>query len=576
MTSNENMTLVETIRRHASIRPDNIAFIFLRDGETEQERITFGELDSKVSRLAGLLRQQDRDNKPVVLLYSTGSAFIHAFLACLYAGIVAVPVNVPRKRQSPEKLISILRNSAGKRILTETALFGDLAGRFEADEFLGSVELLATDTDAWQTAQPLASADIDLDSVAFLQYTSGSTGNPKGVIVSHRNIMANQRMICEAFGHSDKTVFVGWLPFHHDMGLVGNIMQPLYLGIPSVLMSAAAFVQKPVRWLKAISKYKATTSGGPNFSYDQCVRRCSDAELAGLDLSSWKVAFNGAEPVRAETLAQFQAKFQRYGFSSRSFYPCYGMAEATLFVAGGVAGSEPVISTFDTAQLEDSSAGASGAPRARDIVGCGFGRMGQKILIVHPETKRPCAPGSIGEIWVSGANIARNYLRADGAIADCFNGRLADTDEGPFLQTGDLGLIHEDNLYVTGRLKELIILRGRNIYPHDIERSVSDAHPALHGCEGAAFSVDVDGEEKLVVIHEVSRTYLNKFDTGDITSSVRERLAADHDVGLHDLTLVRPLTIPKTSSGKTQRNLCQDLYVQRQLLALANPGVTAP
>jgi acyl-CoA synthetase (AMP-forming)/AMP-acid ligase II len=564
MNSRDELTLVETIRRHASGTPDAVAFIFLRDGEIEQERITFGELDRKVSLLAASLLQKSNSGAPALLLYSTGSAFIYAFLACLYAGIVAVPVNVPRRRQSPAKLISILRDCQAKLVLTETDLINDLSSRFDSDDALRGTTLLVTDGALSALAAPLPPTALDPEALAFLQYTSGSTGHPKGVMVSHRNIMANQRMICEAFGHSAETVFVGWLPFHHDMGLVGNVMQPLYLGIPSVMMSAAAFVQKPIRWLKAISTYKATTSGGPNFAYDQCVRRCSEAELEGLDLSSWKVAFNGAEPVRADTIAQFEARFQKHGFSSTSFYPCYGMAEATLFIAGGIAGARPVISAFDTAQLEDASLNGSPA-RARAIVGCGFGRLDQQVIIVNPATRLECPPGKIGEIWVRGPNIARNYLRADGVIADCFAGRLADSGDGPFLQTGDLGLMHEENLYVTGRLKELIILRGRNIYPHDIERTVAESHPALHGCEGAAFSVDVNGEEKLVVIHEISRTYLNKFDSGEIMMSVREKLAADHDVGLHDLTLVRPLTIPKTSSGKTQRNVCQDLYVQRQL-----------
>jgi acyl-CoA synthetase (AMP-forming)/AMP-acid ligase II len=410
--------------------------------------------------------------------------------------------------------------------------------------------------------------DVDPHSVAFLQYTSGSTGQPKGVAVTHGNLLANEETIRIAFGHDAETVFAGWLPLHHDMGLVGNILQPLYLGIHSVLMSPVAFAQRPIRWLAAVSRYRATTSGAPNFAYELCARRVTEEQLSGLDLSSWQVAFCGAEPVRAETLERFAQRFAPVGFKRESFYPCYGMAEATLFVSGGTPRRGAVIKEADAQTLERNlvQAPAPGLPQ-RKLVSCGRAHDDQRILVVDQESRSPCADGCVGEVWLAGTNVASGYW--GDPQSESFAAYLVD-GSGPFLRTGDLGFLDRGELYITGRSKELIIVRGRNVYPHDVERCIGQSHLLLDGTVGAAFSLEVADEERLVVVHEVAQRRVTEEDIEEVRSTAAEAVARDLDIRLHDLVLVLPGGIPKTSSGKLQRGRCREMYCADLL-----PRVTA-
>ncbi|HEY9422517.1 MAG TPA: AMP-binding protein, partial [Thermoanaerobaculia bacterium] len=392
----------------------------------------------------------------------------------------------------------------------------------------------------------------DPQALAFLQYTSGSTADPKGVMVTHANLLHNERMIGAAFGMDEESVVVGWLPLYHDMGLIGNVLQPLHAGARCVLMSPVSFLQRPMRWLEAISRYRATTSGGPNFAYELCLRKADPEALAGLDLASWRVAFNGAEPVRPSTLERFAETFAPCGFRPEAFYPCYGLAEATLFVTGGERGSWPRISG--------------------SRVSCGHAWMGQRLAVADPETGMELPTGVEGEIWIAGPSVARGYWKNAEATVQDFNAFL-ETGEGPFLRTGDLGVLDGGELYVTGRIKDLIILRGRNLYPQDIELTAERSHPDLRPGNGAAFSVEIAGEERLVVVHEVERRRREGFE--EVAEAVRRAVAEEHEAQVHEVVLIRTAGLHKTSSGKVQRGLCRRLYLTDGLPVVSRSALTA-
>jgi amino acid adenylation domain-containing protein len=545
-------TLPGLLRHRASERPQRDAFIFLADGEDEGDRLTWAGLDERARAIALALRTSLAPGDRALLLYPPGLDFIAAFFGCLAAGVVAVPAYPPRPNDHARtRLRAIARDAEPRAALTTSAI---LAG-IEASPALPELAALR-----WIATEELGRAGADLpepdaESVAFLQYTSGSTAVPKGVMVTHANLLHNERMIGEAFAQDEDSVVVGWLPLYHDMGLIGNVLQPLHSGGRCVLMAPVAFLQRPLRWLAAISHYRATTSGGPNFAYDLCVRRISPEDREGLDLSSWRVAFNGAEPVRVETLERFATAFAPCGFRPEAFYPCYGLAEATLFVSGGAADRAP-----RTAEIEE-----------RQRVSCGHAWGEQRIAIVDPETGVELAAGRTGEIWIAGPSVARGYwLNPEGTQRD-FRARLADTGEGLFLRTGDLGAVRGGELYVTGRIKDLVILRGRNHYPQDLELTAERSDPDLRPGGGAAFSVETGSEERLVVIQEVERRRREGFE--ELAVAIRRAIAEEHEVQAHEVVLVRAGTVPKTSSGKVQRRLCRELYLAGELAVLGRSAV---
>ncbi|MBV8882827.1 MAG: AMP-binding protein, partial [Chroococcidiopsidaceae cyanobacterium CP_BM_RX_35] len=572
-------SLLEVLIYRAQHQSDKLAYIFLQDGETESVSFTYGELDSLARQIAAHL--QSWQGERALLLYPSGLEFITAFFGCLYAGIVAVPVYPPKRNQKLTRLLFTANDAQAKVALTTTSILAEIEKKGE-QEALTQLKWVATDT-IKANPQEFIVKSVTSESLAFLQYTSGSTGTPKGVMVTHGNIIHNQQLIQQAFWHSEKTIVVGWLPLFHDMGLIGHVLQPIYAGFTSILMPAAAFIQKPICWLKAISKYRATTSGGPNFAYELCVSKITDVQRASLDLSSWEVAFNGSEPVRNQTLERFAATFASCGFHQKAFYPCYGIAEATLMVTGGVKTALPMIRHVDRVALEQNLVvqvkSESGGARA--LVGCGQTWLNQKIALVDPKTLTLCSSGQVGEIWVHGPSVAGGYWNRPQETKLTFHAQLqapgvsvaAQGNSEPFLRTGDLGCLLDGELFITGRLKDVIIIQGRNHYPQDIELTVEQCHPALRPNCGAAFSVEIADRERLVVVQEVERSYLRQLNANEVMAAIRQAVAEEHDLQAYAVLLLKTASLPKTSSGKVQRSACRAGFLARSLDVVSDRSV---
>jgi acyl-CoA synthetase (AMP-forming)/AMP-acid ligase II/acyl carrier protein len=537
------------------------AYTFLRDGESVEASLTYGELDRRARAVAARLVANGAAHRPVLLLYPPGIDYIVGFYACLYAGALAVPAYPPRPNRSADRLASIVRDANPALALTTSRLLERTQSRLH--ETVPELRCLATDDVADEDFTP---AGISPDAIAFLQYTSGSTSEPKGVVISHGNLMHNIVLMERSFGLTERDSVVSWLPPYHDMGLIGNLLFPLYGGSPVTLMAPAAFLQRPLRWLETISRERGTSTAAPNFAYDLCVRLITPEQRATLDLSSWRLAVCGSEPVRAETLQRFTDTFAPCGFRAEAFAPSYGLAEATLLVTGHRPVTPPAIASFDVRALEENRvAPAQQAGFDRALVGCGGPPPGVRIAIVDPESKHPCAPDRIGEIWTASSSVGQGYHHRDSAKT--FAARL-DGDGSAYLRTGDLGFVHDGALFVTGRIKELIVLRGRNIYPQDLERTAQSAHASLSMGSGAAFAVAGDGEERLVVVHEVQR-HCGPADTELMLRGIRSALAERHDVDPLAIVLVKPLGVPKTSSGKIQRQVCREMYLRGELPVVA-------
>ncbi|MBE9037111.1 type I polyketide synthase, partial [aff. Roholtiella sp. LEGE 12411] len=567
-------TLVNILVYRAFYQPESIAYTFLLDGETKKVSLTYQELDQKARAIAvELQRLKVTPGERALLLYPSGLEFIVAFFGCLYAGVVAVPVYPPRRNQRMNRLQAIVKDSEAKFALTTASILTNIEQGFSQEPELTALHCLATDKILDYEAANWQKPNLDKDTLAFLQYTSGSTGRPKGVMVSHGNLLHNQSMLQAAMGHTEKTIYVVWLPLFHDMGLIGNVLQSLYLGVPCIVMSPTDFIKKPFLWLQTISRYQATTSGAPNFAYDLCIDKITPEQRATLDLSSWDVAFNGAEPIRSQTLERFTQTFAPCGFRKEAFYPCYGMAEATLLVCGGLKTEPPVISYFDATALEENLV----VPRtveqkgSRALVGCGRIWLDSEIAIADPVTLKRCPDNQIGEIWVSGGSVTQGYWRRPEQTEETFHAYLKDASPNSsrqFLRTGDLGFIQDGELFVTGRLKDVIIIRGRNHYPQDIELTVEQSHQALKSGAGAAFGVEIDGQEQLVIVQEVERTYLRNLDVDRVVEAIQTAVSQFHELQVHRVLLLKTGTIPKTSSGKIQRHACRAGFLAGTLNAV--------
>jgi acyl-CoA synthetase (AMP-forming)/AMP-acid ligase II len=402
------------------------------------------------------------------------------------------------------------------------------------------------------------------DDIAFLQYTSGSSSDPKGVMVSHGNLIENLEMIRGTLDNTAQSTYASWVPLYHDMGLILNVLQSLYIGAACVLLAPVTFIQRPLRWLRAIHQYRAEVAGGPNFAFDLCVQRFRADQAKDLDLSCWKLAFNGAEPVRADTIERFTTTFRPYGFDPRAVNPLYGMAEATLLISGAPRGSGPIIRTVSrNAFQRHQVAPAASEDDGHRVVGCGRNLTGQRIAIVDPETRRRLGADQIGEVWVGGPHICKGYWRNPEATTSTFQARIEGEDE-PWLRTGDLGFMDEaGELFITGRIKDIIIVRGINYYPQDIENTVYESHPALRRNCGAAFSVLTgDNQEKVVLVQEVERTHRRDIEIEEIVACIREAVANEHEIALDSIVLIRPGSIPKTTSGKIQRSAARRMWLQ--------------
>lgn len=562
-------TIVDILRDHASQRGSETALIYLGDGESESTRYSYHDLFENVTILAARLASEHSPGSRAILAYSATDEFVVAFLACLASGLIAVPVMLPQRSRGHERFLRIIDDCDSRLVLTSTRdleSIPTIVVRERPDE---NIRVKTTDRFDHTQVPTYFRIPHDFYEIAFLQYTSGSTATPKGVRVTHQNILANQSMIRDAFNHGPDTIFVSWLPYYHDMGLIGGILHPLFLGIKTILMPPWAFIQKPYRWLRAISKYRGTTSGGPNFAYELCLGKAlTHAKNAELDLSSWRVAFNGAEPINATTLERFTKAFSSYGFDNRAHYPCYGMAEATLFISGGRAHDGAHVKYFSLPQLADKHSLSTCDTHA--LVSCGHNWGKSEILIVDPKTREPLPAGSIGEIWVRGPQIAQGYWNQSGEPAKAFGNSLSAAESGDFLATGDLGLQCDGHLYVTGRAKELIIIRGRNIYPHDLEASLRNAHPSTQDVDAAAFSVLRERGEQLVIVQEIARAHVRTFRPQEVAEAIRERIAIDHQLDVADVQFVGPRNLPRTSSGKIRRLACREAYLQGTLQQVRN------
>ena len=559
-------TLVHLLRHRAEHQPDARAFTYLLDGEVDELHTTYGELDRQARAIGAWLETMGLEGERALLLYPAGMEFVAAFFGCQYAGVTAVPINPPRRNAKLSRVEAIVEDAAARVALTTDELLDRLHGVIVESPKLKKLTWQATDVAGAGMADDWKMPDVTPDTLAFLQYTSGSTGTPKGVMLTQNNLMHNSALINLAFEQTRSCTGVFWLPSFHDMGLIGGILQPVYEGRPNVLMSPMAFLQRPFRWLKAITDYRGTTSGGPNFAYDLCVEKITDEQIKELDLNCWQVAFNGAEPVRAETMDAFSEKFAPCGFRREAFFPCYGMAEATLLVSGGFVPSLPVVRNYDIESLGDNKAVRTGED-GRRLVGCGETLSDQEIVIADPDTLASRAPREIGEIWVRGPSIAMGYLNRPEESARTFDAHLSDTGEGPFLRTGDLGFLDDGELFVTGRLKDLIILRGKNHYPQDIEQTVGTSHPGLAPDSVGVFTIEEDGQQQLIVVQEIDRG--RDPDTGAMIQAIRANVAAEHELVITAIVLIRTRSIPKTSSGKIQRYACRQKYLDGELTVVA-------
>ena len=570
-------TLIDILQWRVSVHGSRPAFTFLVDGEPT-DSLSFAQLDARARAIAASLQDRRCAGQPALLCHPPGLDYVAAFVGCLYAGALAIPLYPPRNRRHVGRIQAVVTNSGAPVVLTSTDHARDLAEWLGGEGQATRTAVVSTndiETAAGERWRPIAPTPADL---AYLQYTSGSTATPKGVMVSHENLLRNGDAIRDGFGYLPEGITVSWLPTFHDMGLLLTVVMPLLAGNPVYMMAPAAFVQRPVRWLDAIGRYRATHSGGPNFAFELAVDRITDAQLAQLDLSTWVSAYNGSEPVRSATMQRFSQKFARAGFSPRAHVPAYGLAEGTLLVSSQRPGGDihSLVLQSDRLTRDRAVEVSSAGTRAIDVACCGPIVLDTRVEIVNPHTHRRCGPDEIGEIWSKGPGNALGYWQNEDATRQTFRATLADNGDGPFLRTGDLGILHRDELYITGRIKEVVILHGRNHYPHDIEFTLQDADPALERGAGAAFGVEADGEERLVIVQEVSRTALRTLDAAAVLARLREVVVSMHEVDIYDLVLVSPLEVPKTSSGKIQRGEAKARYLADAFKVVARQGARVP
>lgn len=524
-------------------------------GDDAVVELTYADLDARARAIAAYLQQRSARTERALLLMPTGALYVTGFLGALYAGAIAVPAYPPesQRRQHLERVAGLARDAAPGFILTCTSELPRLRGLIELVPELQSAELIALDTidPALAGAYDYDAADLSSELTAFLQYTSGSQAAPKGVMVSHGNLVANERAISTALEFSENDVMVSWLPLFHDMGLIGGLLQPLYTGGSVVLMSALRFLERPIRWLEAISTYRATVSGGPDFAYRMCVDRIESSVLSGLDLSSWRVAFCGSEPIRPGTLAAFAERFAAVGVSASALYPCYGLAEATLLVTGVKPGSGVQLA----------------APDSNDtpVVSCGAPAPEHSVLIVDPETFARVPEGGTGEIWASGPSIAQGYWQNAAATDAAFVQRAGQR----FLRTGDLGFERNRQLYISGRLKDLVIVRGRNIVPQDIEDQLASEIAALQLGRIAVFPLQTESGEAIGVAAELSRAAARSMKPEQLCQAIALAVHECVDEPARLVILLGQGALPRTSSGKLQRSACAARLESGELKTLA-------
>ena len=578
-TNPKPTTLVELLRGRALHGGDRHAYTFLIDGKQESPPLTYGELDRQARAIAALLQQHQAQGERALLLYPQGLEVIAAFCGCLYAGVIAIPVPPPesgRLKRTLPRLRAIVKDAQAtfalttERILSLVATVRDEFPEFEQMRWIDTeIDLGLADT--WQDPQ------IDKDTLAYLQYTSGSTSTPKGVMLSHFNLMHHAGYLQKACGYEPDSVTTTWMPYFHDYGLVEGMMVPLYNGTPCYLMSPFAFIKRPVQWLRNITRFRVTHSQAPNFAYEQCVRRVKPKQIAELDLSDWQAAGNAAEPINPRVVERFVETFAPCGFSWRAVAPAYGLAEYTLLVSAKPKGASPVLLNLDAAALEKDQVVVAKPEQIRAIAGCGQLVCETQVAIVKPDSHTRCAEDEVGEIWVSDPSVAQGYWQRPEETERTFQATIKDTGEGPFLRTGDLGFLKNGELFITGRIKDLIIIRGTNHYPQDIEWTVQSLHSALRPDYGAAFAIEENAEEQLVVVQEVERRA--EIDPDKLIADIRQEIAEQHELQVYAIVLAKSGNVLKTASGKIQRRACRHNFLTGNLSIIAawseNPRLLA-
>jgi acyl-CoA synthetase (AMP-forming)/AMP-acid ligase II len=571
-------TFADLLRWRAAEQPLATAFTWPANGSDDVISTSYGELDDRARAVGALLQQEGPAGERALLLFAPGMDFVAALFGCFYAGWIAVPAYPPPLNQHLGRIQSVVRDAEPRVALTSATLLAQVQARIGAEQPLDDLRWRTIDDAV--SAAAAGSADwrpprAGAEHLAVLQYTSGSTAAPRGVMLTHANLLHNTAQIAKRFGilngaieerfgiaNANQSRGVIWLPPYHDMGLVGGILEGVFAGFPISLMPPVAFLQRPRRWLEAITRTRATISGGPNFAYDVCVERIPVVERADLDLSSWQVAFNGSEPVRETTLRRFADAFGPFGFRPTAFYPCYGLAEATLMVAGGVSSAEPVVMNQET---------------GRTIVGCGQTIDDQHLLIVDPSTGKPCVAGEVGEVWVTGPSVAAGYWNQPILTEEVFGAQLSISaqtrggceparSETRYLRTGDLGFLVDGELFITGRLKSILIFGGRKIQAEDIEATLARCQAAVRPGGLVALSVvDTCGEERLVIVQDVNSKRQSAAELEAVARSIRARVADAHQLPVWAVVFTSPGGVPRTSSGKVQRGVCRDAFLNHQL-----------
>ena len=558
-------TILDCLEHYATVIPARRAYTFLVNGEDQERVLSYQELRQR-ARIFGLaLRQCGLSEKAVLLLFPSGLDFIVAFFGCQYAGAVAVPANLARNSHHYARLRQIIHDSQAQATLTTSALRGSvqeglLAAGVDTFEVpvLSEADVATTIPESFPL--PLA------EELAFLQYTSGSTGQPKGVMITHAQLMANERAIQRSASLPEHLVGGGWLPQFHDMGLIGTTLQPVALGGHYIFMSPLHFIQRPLRWLRMLSRYHCAATAAPNFALEMCAKAVLDESAEPLDLSALGTIFCGAEPVNALTVNKFEAKFGPLGLSTNAIKPCYGLAEATLIVSGGPPPGARTLSVNRSAVAVGRVERADAGVQAMTVVCCGTPVQDHVTVIVDPDGRRILEDNHVGEVWFGGPSVAAGYWRDPVATAATFQAMTA-CGQGPFMRTGDLGFLCEGGLYVTGRIKELMIVRGRNIYPHDIESTLVETASNFSEMRAAVFAGGADEATGVVAYLELPRRSRPEFaqDLPQVANALRQAVSQTHDLLLRDIYFVSHGTIPRTSSGKTQRNRCAAMYLTREI-----------
>jgi len=576
----QDFTLISIFNKHLSSIPNKTIYTFLEDGENESGSRTYKELYDCSKAIALKLLEHCKPGDRVLLMYPSGLEFIDAFFGCLMAGVIAVPAFPPTGKRRLERLENIGLDCKPSLILTSSKVYDKSKNWFE-NTILSEIEWIQTDLIRISHSTTLQFSRINQSTIAFLQYTSGSTGSPKGVMVDHSNIIHNSKLLQQCLKIDNSSIYVSWLPIYHDMGLIGSVIQSFFAGCSLVFMPPVSFVKKPVRWLKAMSKYKATVSGGPNFAFDLCVRLHKE-QIADIDLSSLKVLYNGAEPIRPNTLTNFKNHFESNGLSYKSLFPCYGMAETTLVVSGRNLDLKSDVHSISKEQLnlqEFNILNKDNYDNLIEIVNCGTPLEDMEIKIVDPETKQICKEGVVGELWVKGPSVARGYWNKEDVTKEIFEAYLLNLDdrinkkENPYLRTGDMGFLHNNEVYISGRLKEMMIINGVNHYPQDIERIVQNSHTDLQDNAGAVFSILKEGKEEIVVMQEIKRTRLRYYNFEEVIQSITEAVFSTYEISVFNVILLSPGRVLKTTSGKISRVAHKLAYEQDEIKGVLNNWV---